>query len=45
MTATFDELINVDEIGDRIAQSIIDFSSDLGNIQLINQIKILWKYS
>uniref|UniRef100_UPI00404772F8 NAD-dependent DNA ligase LigA n=1 Tax=Polaribacter sp. TaxID=1920175 RepID=UPI00404772F8 len=39
MTASFDELINVDEIGDRIAQSIIDFSSDLGNIQLINRLK------
>ncbi len=39
MTATFEELINVDEIGDRIAQSIIDFSSDLGNIQLINRLK------
>jgi DNA ligase (NAD+) len=39
MTATFEELILVDEIGDRIAQSIIDFSSDLGNIQLINRLK------
>jgi DNA ligase (NAD+) len=39
MTATFEELINVDEIGDRIARSIIDFSSDLGNIQLINRLK------
>jgi DNA ligase (NAD+) len=39
MTATFEELIHVDEIGDRIAQSIIDFSSDLGNIQLINRLK------
>lgn len=39
MTATFEELINVDEIGDRIAQSIIDFSSNLGNIQLINRLK------
>ncbi|SDR80414.1 DNA ligase (NAD+) [Polaribacter sp. KT25b] len=39
MTATFEELINVDEIGDRIAQSIIDFSNDLGNIQLINRLK------
>ncbi|PQB06388.1 DNA ligase (NAD(+)) LigA [Polaribacter filamentus] len=38
MTATFEELINVDEIGDRIAQSIIDFSSNLGNIQLINRL-------
>ena len=39
MTATFEELINVDEIGDRITQSIIDFSSNLGNIQLINRLK------
>jgi DNA ligase (NAD+) len=39
MTASFEELINVDEIGDRIAQSIIDFSLDLGNIQLINRLK------
>ena len=38
-TATFKELIEVDEIGDKIAQSIIDFSSDLGNIQLINRLK------
>ncbi|MGK0414442.1 MAG: DNA ligase (NAD+) [Polaribacter sp.] len=41
MTATFEELIHVDEIGDRIAQSIIDFSSNLGNIQLINRLKIV----
>ena len=39
MTATFDELVNVDEIGDRIAQSIVDFSNDLNNIQLINKLK------
>jgi len=39
MTATFEELIKTDEIGDRIAQSILDFSSDLGNIQLINRLK------
>ncbi|MFY9242086.1 MAG: NAD-dependent DNA ligase LigA [Polaribacter sp.] len=39
MTSTFEELINVDEIGDRIAKSIIEFSSDLGNIQLINRLK------
>ena len=39
MTATFEELIKADEIGDRIAQSIIDFSSDLGNMQLINRLK------
>ena len=39
LTSSFEELINVDEIGDRIAQSILDFSSDLGNIQLINRLK------
>tara|TARA_B110000503_G_scaffold20751_1_gene31320 strand:- start:1567 stop:3564 length:1998 start_codon:yes stop_codon:yes gene_type:complete len=39
MTASFRALIDVDEIGDRIAQSIIDFSSDPGNIQLINRLK------
>ena len=39
MTANFEELIKADEIGDRIAQSILDFSSDLGNIQLINRLK------
>ena len=39
MTASFEELVKADEIGDRIAQSIIDFSSDLGNIQLINRLK------
>ncbi|MGB1284367.1 MAG: NAD-dependent DNA ligase LigA, partial [Polaribacter sp.] len=39
MTADFETLISVDEIGDRIAQSIIDFSNDLGNIQLIHRLK------
>ena len=39
MTSDFETLITVDEIGDRIAQSIIDFSFDLGNIQLINRLK------
>ncbi|TXD50534.1 MULTISPECIES: NAD-dependent DNA ligase LigA [unclassified Polaribacter] len=39
MIATFEELINVDEIGDRIAQSVIDFSSNSENIQLINRLK------
>ena len=39
MSATFEELINVDEIGDRIAQSIIEFSSNEGNISLINRLK------
>ena len=40
MAADFETLISVDEIGDRIAQSIIDFSNDLGNIQLINRLKL-----
>ncbi|TYP99385.1 DNA ligase (NAD+) [Tenacibaculum adriaticum] len=39
MNASFEELIAVDEIGDRIAQSIINFSNDLENIQLINRLK------
>ncbi|WP_026778225.1 NAD-dependent DNA ligase LigA [Polaribacter sp. Hel_I_88] len=39
MQATFEELINVDEIGDRIAQSIIEFSSNEGNRNLINRLK------
>ena len=39
MTADFETLISVDEIGDRIAQSILDFSNNLGNIQLINRLK------
>ena len=39
MTADFETLIAVDEIGDRIAQSIIDFSNDLLNIQLVDRLK------
>lgn len=39
MAADFETLVAVDEIGDRIAQSIIDFSNDLGNIQLIDRLK------
>ena len=39
MTADFETLISVDEIGDRIAQSILDFSNDLGNILLVDRLK------
>ena len=39
MVADFETLEAVDEIGDRIAQSVIDFSNNLGNIQLINRLK------
>jgi len=39
MASDLETLVSVDEIGERIAQSILDFSSDLGNIQLINRLK------
>ena len=39
MTANFEALITADEIGASIAQSIIDFSNDLGNIHLIDRLK------
>ena len=39
MAADFQTLISVDEIGERIAQSILDFSNDLSNIQMINRLK------
>jgi DNA ligase (NAD+) len=39
MCADLDTLIGVDEIGDRIAQSILEFSSNEENIQLINRLK------
>jgi len=39
MSVSFEDLISVDEIGDRIAQSIVDFSNDLSNIQLIDRLR------
>lgn len=39
MSASFETLISVDEIGDKIAESIIEFSNDLGNMQLIDRLK------
>lgn len=39
MTANFESLVAVDEIGDKIAESVIEFSNDLGNIQLIDRLK------
>ena len=39
MAADFETLISVDEIGDRIAQSIIDFSSNLISMQLVTRLK------
>jgi len=40
MSARFEELILVDEIGEKIAQSIIDFSSNLVTIQLVERLKM-----
>lgn len=39
MDATKEALINVDEIGERIAQSILEFSSNSGNIHLVSRLK------
>ena len=39
LSASFEELIQVDEIGDRIAQSIVAFSNDLLNMHLIDRMK------
>jgi DNA ligase (NAD+) len=39
MVADFEVLVAVDEIGDRIAQSILEFSSNQENIQLINRLR------
>lgn len=39
MAASFEDLINVDEIGDKIAASIIEFSGNLYSLQLINRLK------
>lgn len=38
--ATVMELVLVDEIGERIAQSVVDFFSNEANIQIINQLKM-----
>lgn len=39
LNATLEELIAVDEIGDKIAESVQEFSSNLINIQLIERLK------
>ena len=38
MRANFETLIAVDEIGDKIAESVLEFFNDLGNIQLVNRL-------
>lgn len=39
LEASFEELIQVDEIGDKIAQSIVDFAHNPVNIDLVNRLK------
>ena len=39
MAASFEELVLVDEIGDKIAESIVAFSKDDLNIELVNRLK------
>lgn len=39
LKATFEELISVDEIGDTIAKSLLNFSANLINIELIDRLK------
>jgi len=40
INATFEELITVDEIGDKIAQSIIKYFADTNNKRIINELKL-----
>ncbi|MDO5570576.1 MAG: NAD-dependent DNA ligase LigA [Bacteroidales bacterium] len=37
--ATIDQLINVEDIGERIAMSVVEYFKDLSNIEIINQLK------
>ncbi len=39
INADFDEIISVDEVGDKIAESIIKYFSDKKNIELVNSLK------
>jgi len=39
MAASKEELVAVDEIGDRIAESVISFFSDPTNVEIINRLK------
>ncbi|MGB0424886.1 MAG: NAD-dependent DNA ligase LigA, partial [Flavobacteriales bacterium] len=40
MSASFEELVEVDEIGDRIAESVIKYFSDSSNVHLIEALKV-----
>jgi DNA ligase (NAD+) len=37
--ATFEELIEIDEIGDKIAESIVNYFNQAGNIEIIEKLK------
>ena len=37
--ASFEELLNVDEVGERIAKSINDYFAELANLQIIERLK------
>jgi DNA ligase (NAD+) len=37
--ATFDDLISVDEIGERIAQSVVQYFADSANVETMNRLK------
>jgi len=39
ISATYDELVEIDEIGERIALSLIDFFKDEDKLQMINRMK------
>lgn len=39
LKASYEELVNVDEIGDKIAESIVEFSGNLYSVQLVNRLK------
>lgn len=38
-TATYEQLITVDEIGERIAKSLLEFFQDLNNIMILERLK------
>lgn len=39
VSATFEQLTSVDEIGNRIAQSVIDFFADENNVKFVDRLK------
>ena len=41
MSATVDELIDVDEIGERIADSVVSYFSEQRNVELISRLKAI----